>query len=333
MTEIDGLDRGLSDDPIKHEAYEWLIRFMSGEMKPADVDAMKTWFGQSPAHAAAYAEVRRVWQAISPAASAVMQHQGRATLFEGAAVAPPRALSRRGLIAGGLAATAAAAGYLVVRPPFDLWPSFAELTADYRTGIGEQRRITLADAVSLDLNTRTSIIIRSQAEDTNRIELVSGELAAFADAAASPLTVLAAAGRVTATKANFNLRCIGGEVRVSCVKGDLEVERPGITLSLAAGQQVDYRGQGTGAVAAMNPDMVTAWQRGQLIFDATPVAEVIDEVNRYRPGRIVLMNNDIARRSLTAQLRIAEADKIVIQIVHIFRAKATPLPGGIVILA
>jgi transmembrane sensor len=332
MTEIDGPDRGLSDDPIKHEAYEWLARFMSGDMKPADVEAMKIWFGQSPAHAAAYAEVRRVWHAISPAARAVMRHKGRANLFEDAAVAAPRAISRRGVIAGGLAATAAAAGYLVVRPPFDLWPSFAGLTADYRTGTGEQRRITLADAVSLDLNTRTSIIIRSQAADTKRIELVSGELAVSANAAASSLTVMAADGRVTATKANFNLRCNGGEVRASCLKGDLEVERLGVVLSLAAGQQVDYGGQGTGAVSAMNPDTVTAWQRGLLIFDATPVAEVIEEVNRYRPGRIVLVNNDIARRSLTARLRIAEADKIVIQIVHIFGARATPLPGGIVIL-
>jgi transmembrane sensor len=77
---------------------------------------------------------------------------------------------------------------------------------------------------------------------------------------------------------------------------------------------------------------VTAWQRGLLVFDATPVAEVVEEVNRYRPGRIVLMNNDIGRRSLTARLRIAEADRIVMQIVHIFGAKPTPLPGGIVIL-
>jgi transmembrane sensor len=333
MTELDNLERSSANDPIERQAYEWLARYMVGEMEPGDVDAMKTWFGQSPAHAAAYAEVRRVWHAIGPAAIAVMQHNGKAEPIAVVATAAPKTLSRRGMVAGGLTATAAAAGYLVVRPPLDLWPSFAELTADYRTGTGEQRRVTLADAVSLDLNTQTSVVIRSQAAEAARIELVSGELAVSADTTGSSLTVVAAGGRVVAAKANFNLRCNGSEVRVSCLKGDLEVTQSNIALPLTAGRQIDYGRQGIGTVAAVNPESVTAWQRGILIFDATTVAEVIEEVNRYRPGRIVLMNRDLGQCLLSARLRIAEADKIIVQIVHIFGAKATRLPAGVVILS
>jgi transmembrane sensor len=48
-----------------------------------------------------------------------------------------------------------------------------------------------------------------------------------------------------------------------------------------------------------------------LIFDAMPVAQVVEEVNRYRSGRIFLMNPEIGRRLLTAELLIAEVDKIV----------------------
>ncbi len=109
------------------------------------------------------------------------------------------------------------------------------------------------------------------------------------------------------------------------------MERTGLAVALAAGQQVGYGAQGMGAVTVIDPERVTAWQRGMLIFDATPVARVIEEVNRYRSGRIVLMNPEIGRRLMTARLRIAETDKIVVQIVHIFGAKARALPGGLVI--
>jgi transmembrane sensor len=186
--------------------------------------------------------------------------------------------------------------------------------------------------VSLDLNTRTSIAIRPQTTDATRIELISGELAVSTGAAPSSLTVVAADGRIVAAKANFNLRCDGDEVRVSCLEGDLKVERTGLAVSLTAGQQVGYGAQGMGAVRAIDPESVTAWQRGMLIFEAVPVVQVVEEVNRYRSGRIILMNPEIGQRLLTAELLIAEVDKIVAQIVHIFGAKARALPGGIVIL-
>jgi transmembrane sensor len=77
---------------------------------------------------------------------------------------------------------------------------------------------------------------------------------------------------------------------------------------------------------------VTAWRQGRLIFEGTPVARVISEINRYRHGRIVLMNEEIGKRLLTARLPTTETDKIVMQIVQIFGAKAQTLPGGIIIL-
>jgi transmembrane sensor len=312
-----------SFDPVEREAYEWVARFMGGDMKTADIEAMKAWYGQSPAHAAAYAEVRRVWLSLGPAAIAVMRQRHIKTRA---------VVSRRSVLGGALAASAAGVGYLSVRPPLDLWPSYAELMADYRTQAGEQRQMTLSGTFSLDLNTKTSIAVQSQTADATRIELISGEIAISTGAASPPLTVVARAGRVVAAKADFNLRCDGNEVQVSCLQGDLKVERAGVAVPLTAGQQIGYGPQGMGVKAVINPDAVTAWQHGMLIFEGSPVAEVIEEVNRYRPGRIVLMNREIGQRLLNARLPIAEADKIVTQIVHIFGAKATALPGGIVIL-
>jgi transmembrane sensor len=233
------------------------------------------------------------------------------------------------LIGGALAASAA---YAVVKPPLDLWPSYSELLADYRTGAGEQRQVTLADTVSLDLNTKTSIAVRSQTADMTQIELISGEAALSTGTGSSRLTVVAASGRIVATRSDFNLRCDGSQVSIACLNGSLLVVRDGSTTRLDARQQVSYGDQEISAVTAANPDNVTAWRQGRLIFEGIPVAQIIAEINRYRSGRIMLMNEDIGRRLLTARLRTTETDKIVIQIVHIFGAKARTLPGGIIVL-
>lgn len=320
-------------DPIQREAYEWIARFMGGNMTAAEVEAMRAWYGQSRVHSAAYADARRVWIALGPIANARMGESGDAAQTVRSARSPRMMLSapigRRALIGGALAASAA---YVLVKPPLDLWPSYSELMADYRTGAGEQRQVTLADTVSLDLNTKTSVAVRSQTANTTQIELISGEAAFSTGTASSELTVLAASGRIVATRSDFNLRCDGSQVSITCLNGSLAVVQNGGTTRLDARQQVGYGDQGISAVTAANPDNVTAWRHGRLIFEGTPVAQVVTEINRYRPGRIVLMNEDIGRRLLTARVPTTETDRIVIQIMHIFGAKSRTLPGGIIVL-
>ncbi len=320
-------------DPVQREAYEWISRFMAGGMTSADIAAMKAWYGSSRAHAAAYANARKTWNALGPVANARMRDGRDAMHVVRRADHPHKirsaSLGRRAFIGGAVAASTA---YAFVKPPLDLWPSYSEVMADYRTGAGEQRQVTLADAVSLNLNTRTSIAVRSQTADLKQIELISGEAAFSMGASSSELNVFAASGRIVATRSDFNLRCDGSQVSIACLDGNLAVVRDGGTTRLDARQQVSYGDQGIGTVTDVNLDHVTAWRQGRLIFEGVPVAQVIAEINRYRSGRIVLMNGDIGRRLLTARLPTTETDKIVIQIVHIFGAKTRTLPGGIIVL-
>jgi transmembrane sensor len=321
-------------DPIQREAFDWIARFMGATMTPADVAALKAWYGQSPDHAAAYAQARRMWTALGPVANARMGARGEdpLTLRDGmrsrAIFSAP--MGRRAFMGGALAACAA---YGFVNPPLDLWPSYSELSADYRTGAGEQRQVALTDAISLDLNTKTSIAVRSHTADSMHIELIAGEAAVSARADSSELTVVAAAGRIVASRSDFNLRCDGSRVFISCLSGTLLVLQNGSTTKLAARQHADYGDREISGVTAFDPDYVTAWRQGKLVFDKTPVAQVIAEVNRYRAHRIVLVNSDIGRRLLTARLPTTETDKIVTQIVHIFGAKARTLPGGMIVLS
>jgi transmembrane sensor len=317
---------------VQREAYDWISRFMRGDMSAGDIAAMKAWYGQSPGHAAAYAEARRVWKALGPIASARMQPGAEASPVV-TAIPARRGLSgplgRRAFIGGALAASAA---YMLAKPPLDLWPSYSELIADYRTAAGEHKQLTLADAVSLDLNTKTSISVRSQTGDQTQIDFVTGEAAFSTGGVASELTVFAGAGRVVTTRSDFNLRSDGAQVSITCLAGSLNVIWNDKVTRIDARQQLAYTDRDVGQVATVEPDDVTAWRRGQLVFERTPVAEVVAEINRYRSGRIVLMNDEIGKRHLTARLSTSQTDRIVTQIVHIFGAKARHLPGGVVVL-
>lgn len=138
-----------------------------------------------------------------------------------------RVFVRRALLGGAVAA--AAAGYVVVRPPFGLWPRLQELAADYRTKKGEQRTISVASGVSLELSTQTSIALHASREQP-KIELISGEAVVKAMRPASnPLVMLAAGGQIAATEA-FDARCLDGVVFVTCLDGAVSIEQQGRTV-------------------------------------------------------------------------------------------------------
>jgi transmembrane sensor len=322
-----------SDDPqqerLKREALDWLSRISLGEASRDDVTALRRWRDESPAHAAALAAAGHLWRALeAPVAALVRDSDARDVKDARAAFRP----GRRAFLAGGAAAAAAVVGGLMVRPPLDLWPSLAELAADHRTGTGEQRHLTLAEAVSVDLNTRTSIAARAAGLDPG-IELISGETAiTIGAAAAKPFVVIAADGRMTARRATFNVRRVGPTVDLTCIDGEVTVACEGRALVLQTAERVSYGLQGLGDVIGADTAMVTAWRDGMIVFRNTPLVSVIEEVNRYRPGRIVLLDGALGQRLVTARFEIRRLDTVMGQIGNVFKVPVKTLPGGLVLV-
>ena len=77
---------------------------------------------------------------------------------------------------------------------------------------------------------------------------------------------------------------------------------------------------------------MTAWQQGLLIFRDVPLARVIDEVNRYRPGRIIVVDPRLGRREVVADFRLDRLDAVVEFVAQVMKAPVRSLPGGIVLL-
>ncbi len=324
----DAIPPGMAEDgsAVDREAYAWVMRFASGQAEEADIAALKRWSQRDPAHAAAFRRISRTWKNLGD-----VKRNPAAAIAEAARPVPLRSIGRRAFLGGAIAASAAGVAVLAARPPLDLWPSVAELAADYRTATGEQRRVVLVDSTAIEMNTQTSIALRPAG--AGGIDLIAGEATfAAAERAAGDLVVHAAEGRIVAHNARFNVRHQPAGICVTCLEGEVRVEQGGAVLPLSASRQAVYSARGMSTAVAVETSQVTAWLDGVVIFRMTPVSEAIAEVNRYRSGRIILTNQELGRRLFSARLRIANIGQAVVRIEQVFGARATSLPGGIVLL-
>jgi transmembrane sensor len=324
------LERETTDHSrLQEEAQAWLARLTSCEATVADLGALNVWRTQSPAHGRAFAEAALLWNLLGDATrQAVARDPARPS-----SVRPRTLVGRRAFIGGGLLAASAAGAAAVVHPPLGLWPSWSEFAAEYRTHKGERRQIEVADSMAIQINTQTSIDLRPAADGVVQIELIAGEVAFASQRAQTPdVVVRAGSGQVQARNAGFNMRRNGNDVSVSCVGGEVLVSCGTGTTMLRNGQQTLFNERGMSQIAAIDREVVTAWQRGLLIFRDETLSHVIDEVNRYRFGKIVLLDGKLGSRRIVANFRLDRIDDVVDFVAEVVQARVRRLPGGIVLL-
>jgi transmembrane sensor len=322
--------RSAERQALKQEAMDWLARLSSGTVTQADAVALKRWCSESQAHAEAFAEANLLWDVLGPAAR---NAAARADVPDRQPASWQTSFGRRVFLGGSAAAAIAAATSLMVWPPLDLWPSVSDLMAQYHTRTGEQRQIAMSGGATVEMNTRTSLNIAASAGGAGRIELIAGEaVVTTGEAGSGSVVVTAASGRLSATEAKFDIRFDGPSVCVTCLEGAVDVEHRGATATLQEKQQVVYSESGLGQIVPVDPAVVTSWRTGVLIFRQELLSRAVEEINRYRPGRIILVDASLGRRRIDASFRLDRIDEIVPQIEQVFGARVRTLPGGIVLL-
>ncbi len=313
---------------LQREAQAWVVRLASGGATAVDGQEFRRWCEQSPEHALAFAQAREVWQAMLPAARAI--HDDGAAHGMAWNGMPSRP-GRRAFLGGALAAGAA---YLAVRPPWQLWPALPDLAADYRTSTGEQRRVALAGHVTVEMNTQTRINVRKAEQGVTGMQLLGGEAEVQASAGlSSAFTVLAGSGQVRALAARFNVRHTSDEVCVTCLQGSVELDYAGRSMPVKANWQVTYDARAIGAPRPVNSAEVTAWRQRRLVFNNVPLSQMVDELNRYWPGRLVLTSASLGRNLVQAQFSLDRLSDATALIRDAYGASVTELPGGVLLLS
>lgn len=319
MREIKLKSTAITDAQLQDEAQQWLIRLTSGHATTTDADDFRRWCARSAAHRQAFTQARQLWQALGPAAQQVTEHATPDNIVP----MPQRRFGRRAFLSGAIAASAAA---LLIGPA--IIDEVAGQLADYHTGVGEQRSVTLAKDTTLELNTQTRINRHQFDDGSQGIELVDGEVEVLTQAR---FRMRAGAGWVSSHDGTFVVRATGPQVLVTCVAGQLTVEHRGDSLLLNRGQQMSYGERTHSQPMEVDTSVVTAWRQGLLVFEDESLAYVINELNRYHADRIVLMNKELGQRRVQARFSFDQLNDVAALIRDAYGAKVRKLPGMVLV--
>ncbi|MEG3089645.1 FecR family protein [Sphingomonas sp. PB4P5] len=291
------------------EAVDWIVRLSSGDATEQDLRALATWRAARPEHDTAFR------------ALAGTRSIGRAMLAE------PR-VSRRAMLAGGGSAMAAIVAIGLARPPLGLWPSFAEMMADHRTGPGQRYAFTPVAGVDVELNSRTSVALTSGGSG---MRLINGETF-VAVRRGAPFRLAVGEASVLATNASYNVETLAGGVRLVCLEGTIECRRAGTTSRLSANTEWRLNADGVATRHAIKAGESSSWRQGMLHFRDTPLSEVIEQFNRYRPVAIVLTDTSTGNRPVSGIFYTAEIDAAIRQLQQLLRLNIRTLPGDVLLI-
>lgn len=306
--------RMANEDDVIGTAADWLITLTSGDATEADARALAEWREADPAHEAAFRHVARLMNLTRE----LIDH-------------PPRPVaSRRAVLAGGIGAVLTGGTIGLSRPPLGLWPSWAELMADHRTGAGERFDFSPVAGVAIEMNSRTSM---SLAGGGRTVDLVTGEAFVTVARGAAPFTVRAGGIGAETRAATFNVQAIDGDIAVVCVDGTVECRHGTARQRLGPNETLALADDGTTTRGTAKAGTATAWRDGLLVFEDTPLSEVVRQINRYRTGDIVLTNGAIGGRPVNAVLHTAQIDNAVSQIQQLLGLQARRLPGGVILMS
>lgn len=321
-------------EELRSEARAWIVRLRFGDATASDTAEMLRWRARSPHHASALSEAVRLHRLLLKTAQEPSLPTAEIPPVVAKAEirsAPRPYLGRRAFLGSAMAASIG--GFLVVRPPLGLWPSLAELRSDYRTGTGQRQTIALAKGVSVELNTRTSVALASD-DHFDRLQLISGEVAVDASNPIRPVAIRTGGGEAVSNKGRFGVRLTDAGTCVTCLAGGVEVTTASAAkATLGPGQQLTFGHGPLGKVASVDPVKAEAWRRGLLIFTHEPLSEVVDEINRYRPGKIILANSQLSGIPVNAVFKLDRMDRALSQIREVADAREINLPGGLVVLS
>jgi transmembrane sensor len=214
------------------------------------------------------------------------------------------------------------------------WAFSAGFFADFRTGTGEQRRIQLSDGSSVILNTASSLSVEFSVR--RRVIRLHGGEAYFKVAAdpARPFEVVTSGGRVRALGTAFDVKQWQGDLAVTVYEHSVRVAfADGETLeSLAAGQRVASAGGKAGLPETVNLKQAGAWQERRLLFKDRPLQQVVDDLNRYRPGKIIIADPALAGHLVTGIFDADDPEAALSVIEKTLAASETRLTDALVIL-
>lgn len=288
---------------LDQEAIRWLVVLRDDEVTVSDHEEFERWLATSADHKAAWRWACEVWEDADKAAPAIRE---RLATQRGSVIAFARKESLASKSFGKWLPIAAAfclfaGGAVVLSNP--------GLLAQEQTSRGEIRPVSLPDGSVAEMGSESSLSFSTEGQQ-RVVTLYSGE-AHFkvAPNPDKPFIVRAKDGSIMALGTAFNVKLLPTSVNIAVTEHVVEVVPPyGERFRLSNGQQATYGAAGVSAVAPSDAASATAWQRKRLVLQNVQLQDVLADVDRYRAGRIIVLDEAINAIPVTAVLDISDPE-------------------------
>jgi transmembrane sensor len=171
--------------------------------------------------------------------------------------------------------------------------------ANYTNTDNHERRIALSDGSVVHLDVASEVSVQMSAKARN---ITLGKGRAYFEVAhdsSRPFAVVAAGTRTVALGTRFEVSLLTQTVNVTLAEGSVaitdakqperwrEMLRPGQQLRISS--ELDKRDR-----LEVNADTITSWSKGRLVFDGTPLAKALEDINRYASVKVYLGDSELA---------------------------------------
>ncbi|SDH21143.1 FecR family protein [Pseudomonas flavescens] len=292
----------LQDRAIRQAAADWAVRMSDSPLDEDEQQALQAWLACDPRHGAALQFARHTWGDLAglaaPSADVARLSPSQR---------PPASPRRRRRVLRWL--SSASLAVIVTAIGWTQGPAlYLPLVADHLTASGEVRTFELPDGSQATLDARSAIRLDYTAQ-ARRVELLAGsaifQTAPVGKHESRPFIVASAGGKAQALGTRFLVRRDDAEqTLVGVMQHRVAVSKHSQSLILEEGQSARY--DANGRIERLDLDLARAgsWQRGLLIFDQVPLEQVVQQLNRYRAGRILIADGQLAQRRVSGVFRL-----------------------------
>ncbi len=275
---------------VAEQAVHWLIELQGGGLDPRQQQAMQQWLQAHEDHRRAWEHIQRVNQRLS----------GLSSPLAHAALQAPRSASRRRALKTLLILGVGGAAGLSLQQHNPM----PGLLADYRSPVGERRRLQLDDGSQLHLNTRSSADVRFDSQQ-RLVRLLEGELQLTVADDARPLRLLTDFGLLQLGSGRYNLRQFERYSLLAVHQGSASLAGN----ALATGLQARFNGPQWQGRQALDPN-AGAWVDGMLVAAHMRLGDFLGELGRYRRGQLNCAP-EVAELLISGSYPLADSERIL----------------------
>ncbi|MGE1173933.1 FecR family protein [Pseudomonas sp. BW7P1] len=290
------------------------------------------WLHADPAHAEAYARAQVIWELSEGPARTLADED--ASVLQGYLDAMDR--PRRPQVRRWAAALAMAACLLLMISLGSGWQPqrwIDDLGADYVSAPGEIRTVTLADQSRVTLDADSAIAV-DFSHGERHVQLRRGAGFFSVTHTGEPFVVEAEKGqaRVLGTQFEVRLQPHGAQVTVLSGRVGVTALRDAQQQILTAGQQVAYGEGSAQKLHAVDSEAQLAWRQGWLTYYQSTLADVVQDLRRYYPGRIVLLNDELGARKVSGSFPSRDPQAVLNSLQGVLGFEQHQVLGRLIIL-